>query len=639
MDRLHEHDLGAVELALDHDAQIGDEDQALVDAIAGRRLLRRFAFRVRLALGVAAVGIAILAVTGIGLVGRLRLRAFGRIALHRQQEDAALVVAVLLQIFADVHRFVMRTAALQIGQGHFALVALGQIIGADAAVERRLVEIARRLRDQMLQLSGQHACEFDAHTGQVAHQHRHLLLAAHRQQRALAQDAQLRRERRHFDDAFVARAEQIAAISLGAFFDAHEQITADIGAVLVCMPGLVFELGRHGGEVELARALERRVGHFRHFVPGIRRFAVFGLARRVVNRQLPDREGRADVLLGDFGRGLDHQHLFRIVLVVGHHRRFDLVDLQGIQARHGHVLGQRLLKRLAAARRGHAFVDLDMQGRVFGRDGQIGAVQIGVQLEFVVGDGELGLVGTQAQHALGRTGQLHAHARFERGRIDRMAELEVDHDLLLARIDRIDRELRARNLGDEGRRMKGEVARAQADLGRDRIARQAHLIFLADRPIFLGQELQFTVAVPMPDASHRGRHLDALRNILAHQRERRHAAGKLHDQRIGPKCIFDLGAARIDDLELDFDRLGLRLPPFPAVPAARARPHEYRHGEGTDQRPRRQGAQRACDAAPEPTQIPGRLPLPTAEHQRQQRADPGQNACTRTRQRSQESHG
>ena len=129
---------------------------------------------------------------------------FGIVALHAKQENAALVRAISLQVIAKIERLVMRLALLEARQRNFFLEALGEVIHTEGTNELRLVEIAFRLCDQVLQLCRQDATHVHPYTWQIAHQYGNFFLAAHGQQCALPENVELRRERRHLNNALHA---------------------------------------------------------------------------------------------------------------------------------------------------------------------------------------------------------------------------------------------------------------------------------------------------------------------------------------------------------------------------------------------------------------------------------------------------
>ena len=156
-DGLHEYILRAVERALHENAKVGHQDETKVFSFGWLGLL--------FALG-GAFGLAFIRVGWLFIIFfhclTIKLRV---IALHTQQKNAAFVGAILLQVIAEVQRFIMRLALLQTRQRNFFLEALGEIFHAERAHELRLVEIAFRLRDEMLQLRGQHAANVHTYAG------------------------------------------------------------------------------------------------------------------------------------------------------------------------------------------------------------------------------------------------------------------------------------------------------------------------------------------------------------------------------------------------------------------------------------------------------------------------------------------
>src|SRR6266850_3118453 len=76
---------------------------------------------------------------------------------------------------------------------------------------RGVGEVSRRLRYQVLELRGQHAADLDAHAREIADQDGDLTLAAHGEERALAEDLQLGRKRRDLHETLLTVAKQVAA--------------------------------------------------------------------------------------------------------------------------------------------------------------------------------------------------------------------------------------------------------------------------------------------------------------------------------------------------------------------------------------------------------------------------------------------
>ena len=304
------------------------------------------------------------------------------VALHPQQEDAALFTAtrgaVFLQVIAEIQRLVMRLALLQLRQRNLLLEAFGQIVHAEGADELRFVEVTFRLRDQVLQLRGQDAADFHFHAGQVAHHHRDFLFPAQGQQRALAEDIQLRRERRHLHHVLHPLGERIAAERLHAALDLHVEVAADRRVVFEDVVLVVFAFAGDEFEIDARRFLQQFIGDFRRIAPGIRAAALFLLRFRVVHRQQPCTGGALDVLFERAGRERGGDDLFR--LVFGRQRHVDrkLVHRQAGQPGYAHQLRNRIVERRAGARRHQALLDFQFDAAVFLRRGEIFGMDIGV---------------------------------------------------------------------------------------------------------------------------------------------------------------------------------------------------------------------------------------------------------------------
>ena len=256
---------------LDQKAEVGDQHEAALFQLAwvlgvllGLRLV--VALRLRIRLGLRRVRID---------HDRLRLRRIGLrvVALHLQQEQAAFRLRFAVAVFGEVRRqvdgLVMRLAALQRGQRPLHLEAIGDVVWPETVDELGVREAALRLRDQVLQLRRLYPRDLHAQARQVAHQHRHLFLTAQRQQRALAQDAQLWRIRRHGDDVLRVRAHQVAAKALRLAVDLHVERAADIGTQLERVHLRLLLRRRHGAELEPGRELEHLPGDLARVRPCI----------------------------------------------------------------------------------------------------------------------------------------------------------------------------------------------------------------------------------------------------------------------------------------------------------------------------------------------------------------------------------
>ena len=82
------------------------------------------------------------------------------------------------------------------------------------------------LRDQVLQLLGQQATNFNPNARQVAHQHGQLFLARQRQQRPAAHDGQLGRKAFEQHHVLPLRAQLVAAVGFHALAYPHQQVFA-----------------------------------------------------------------------------------------------------------------------------------------------------------------------------------------------------------------------------------------------------------------------------------------------------------------------------------------------------------------------------------------------------------------------------
>ena len=156
-DRLHEHILRSIDRTLHDQAQIGHDDQS--------RIVER----------------AMKSIVPV-LTGMIERRIGGGIpCLYSQQEDAALIRTVVVEIVAQIQRFVLRLSGCDLRERQDLHEALGDVRAVEGpAVELRRLEAAAGLGHQMLQLARQQAADFDAHGGHIAREQRDRLLAGER---------------------------------------------------------------------------------------------------------------------------------------------------------------------------------------------------------------------------------------------------------------------------------------------------------------------------------------------------------------------------------------------------------------------------------------------------------------------------
>ncbi len=435
-DGLHEHILRAIQRALDEEPEVGHQQETEVFALGRLDLV--------FALAVARISVPRFAFTVLGVRFRLGLFLLGRaaiefrvVALHAQQEDAALVGTILGQVIAQVQRLVMHLALLQSRQRHLSFEAFGEIVHADAAVELRLVEIALRLRHQVLQLPRQEAAHFHLHARNVAHHDGDFLFTGKRQQRALAHDVELRRERRHLHHLLHALGQRIAPEGFQPALDLHVEVAADRGLVAEHVGFAVLALAGDVLDVEFLRFLQDVFGDLVFAAPAIRRAALFLFRFRMVQWQQPGRRRPFDVFFQGAGGERGGDDLLRLIL--GRHRDIDveLRDIEAGQARHPHRLREFILEGRAGARGREAFRHLEVDRRIFLRRGEVFRVDVGVELQLVVAHGELGALAARAPDAVRLTGQLQLDPLFQFGRIDRVGEIQVIHGFLGTGVGRV----------------------------------------------------------------------------------------------------------------------------------------------------------------------------------------------------------
>ena len=374
----------------------------------------------------------------------------------------------------------------------------------------------------MLQLRRQNASHFHLQARQIANHHRDFALTTQRQQGTLAEDIELRRERRHLHDMLHALGQHIAAERFHPALDLHIQVTADRCVVLEHMVLAVLALTGNEVQLDACRFLQHVLGDFLQIAPGIRALAIFFFDFRVVDRQQPCTGRTFDVLLQRACGNRCRDDLFRFVLCGHRHVRCDLRHAQTRQSGYTHNLRQCFVKRLATANGHHAFVYIQFNAAVFLRRGEIFGMDKGIELEFVVGDRELGAFAPDPPYALALSGELERDTFFKFGAVYRMREVDIEYGLFQRRIGRVLIELRAHDLADECRRLKFWRVASQHDLRCQYRLVERDLIFRADCPVFLGIEFELLVLVPFPLAFQRRRDGDAGRDVLAGHGQGRH---------------------------------------------------------------------------------------------------------------------
>ena len=189
-DRLHEHVVRAVDRAFRDQTEIGDDEQASrPHSAAGAALFQL---------------LAVLARGGLVAVPRL----------HAHQEDAAPVAA--LRRSRNSPRSTASYCALPGGAGGSCSTRTKRSATFAASNDQLenigIAKLPCDLRDEVLQLARQQRGSTSTRIARTLRANRlQRLLAGHRQQRALVQDAQLARKFRHADDALDGVAELVAA--------------------------------------------------------------------------------------------------------------------------------------------------------------------------------------------------------------------------------------------------------------------------------------------------------------------------------------------------------------------------------------------------------------------------------------------
>jgi hypothetical protein len=248
---LHEHIEGSIGGFLRQKPEVRDEHQALVQQRAGVRRCAGLG-------GVPVLGRRVAAPFGLG--GRV-------VAADGEQKQPALVLAVGLEIRAQIDGLVVRPSSRQRAERDFPLEALHQVVRPEVAVEHRVREVALRLGDEMLELIGQEPPDVDAHAGQVPHQRDDLAFAGQGQQGTLRQDLELRRVGRYaHHEAFGGR-RQIAAEGAQIPLDLDVQVAADVGRIAEAVVFGVLAFAGDGLERQGFGLRKHLAGHLRHAVP------------------------------------------------------------------------------------------------------------------------------------------------------------------------------------------------------------------------------------------------------------------------------------------------------------------------------------------------------------------------------------
>ena len=414
---------------------------------------------------------------------------------------------------------VVRAPAWQVRQRHFALEALDQIVGSELVAELGVGEVSERLGHQVLELRGQHATDLDAQAGKIADENGDLALAAHGQERALAEDLQLGRKRRHPHETLHPVAQQVAAEAAQSPLDLDVHVAPDVGAVLERVRLDVLALGGDRIERQACARGEDGVGDLGRVAPVVDLFA--RIARlRVLHGQDPRRDPLLHLVLVGRGRQLHDEDLLLLTGDAADDGGPDGVDPQAVEPGDGDRLRRRVVGGLATARRHHALVDGDRQRRALPRDRQCCRMDVGVQPQLVVADRERRGLPPHAQDAGRLAGEPELDALLQLGGVDRMAEAQPDHRLLQGGIDRVLEELRVGQRQHEERGLKGEPALGEANVSREGSFVERHRVLGADRPVVLRLEPERGVRRPAPGSCQRGAHRDPARHVLADAGER-----------------------------------------------------------------------------------------------------------------------
>ncbi|CRM69403.1 hypothetical protein [Pseudomonas sp. 22 E 5] len=442
---LHKHIVAAVAGALGDDAKVGDHDKTQV----------------------------------AGAVAFVLERALGRVILRAQLEhENAATAAIGGEVVAQVHVVVDGFRRVIGRQRNIQRLTFNHAVEVFIA-EIRPGEAAAALVDQMLQLVGQQAGDFHMGAGHAPGHEAQAFFAVEAQQRAVRQELQGARVRRHADQRGGRVFCQITANGFQVGGHAHIQRATGRGLELEGVQGVQRLDAGHVGQADLGTARQHRVIDI---VAGVRARVVFGLGR-----QQPGLDLAGDGVIGHGAGAAEHQYRFRFTALVVDKADFGSGKGQAITAGHGDFRHQWRVAGIAAVTGLDAFVELGADRRAFQWRGQGGGAHVSIELEVVEGDfravGQLGIAVGQA------FAESHRDALAQVVFIHRVGKVEGRHQLLQRRVGRVLVQLVLRQGGAE--RLGGELAAVLAQqhaVGQQLFLGQVERVMSIHRPVFFRHE-------------------------------------------------------------------------------------------------------------------------------------------------------
>ena len=510
----------------------------------------------------------------------------------------------------------MRLAGLE-REGNLLFEAIGNVVEQQPVVHARAGEIAARLGDQMLQLLGQQAVQLYAHAGKIAHQNRQLLLAGQCQQRALAHDAELRRERADLEHVLARFAQLITAGRLQTLGDAHQQVAPALGLwqLEAGDRARVLFSGNAIGR-QLARALaDRLVQCFEIGLGPIQTINLGAFRVLALGGQLPDLQHARDFALVHRHGGADVEHVTGLAVVAVDDDGAHVVDRQAVEAGNAHVAHIVGRSGRSAALGAHALGDLQRDDAGFLGNRQGLGLDGGRELPFVVAHAvcELGAVVLVQKAGLAGFVVAQRDALFKLDRIHGLGELDGEQRAAHIGLRRVLVELRALDREGKGGRAEVEfLAGVQHHVRREGVLGQLDGVGLTDGPVVLGNEAQGLGVVPAPFAGQGGLEAHAHGVHLGAQIQGRGVRREDHAHRLGAGAVFNAGARRRGDGGGDLGGLdlfrGQPVPPFQYGGAGEPARHQDRQQHHQPHQALLQPAQTARQSAQRPTQPAGWLP-------------------------------
>src|SRR5215831_16062434 len=248
-------------------------------------------------------------------------------------------------------------------------------------------------------------------------------------------------------------------------------------------------------------------------------------------------------------------------------------------------------------------------------------MDVGVQLQLVVGDRELRDLAAHAEDSGRLAGQPELDPLLQLGRVHGMAEAQRDHGLLHRRIDRVLIELGAGGGHHERGRPEWELVLGQAHVPSDQPLVEGHRVQRADRPVVRRLKAEGSVRRPAPRAGQRGAHGDPVRHLLADARDGCGGPVEGDDERVGLLVLLDLSSLGRVRAERDDHGPWPRLPPEIAPKPARRESDARDCDAGGQPGPRGQPYSRQTDRPATPADPARGFPGDAAEEDRPQTSD------------------